>query len=54
MVIFYPRSYTIVVRNGSKYILKEVHKDYEVAMERLEKLETVYGSKYTVDFQSNY
>jgi hypothetical protein len=50
--------YTIVVHkgkaSGNLIIHKEEHKDYEVAMERLRKLEVSYGSKYFVDFRASY
>jgi len=50
--------YTIVVHkgkaSGNLIIHKEEHKDYEVAMERLHKLEVSYGSQYWVDFKASY
>lgn len=49
-----PKSYTIIVRQGAKHILKEVHKDYEVAMARLEKIESIYADRYWIDFRTNY
>jgi|LauGreDrversion4_2_1035121.scaffolds.fasta_scaffold187436_3 hypothetical protein len=49
-----PKSYTIIVRQGKKHLLKEELKDYEVAMERLDELERVYGNKYFIDFRTNF
>jgi hypothetical protein len=49
---------TIVVHKGKAggnlIIHKEEHKDYEVAMERLRKLEMSYGSKYWIDVRTSY
>ena len=51
-------SYTIVVHKGKAggnlIIHKEEHKDYEVAMERIEKLERSYGGRYYVEFTISY
>ena len=47
--------YTIVVHKGKAggnlIIHKEEHKDYEVAIARLEKLERSYGGRYHVEFK---
>jgi hypothetical protein len=49
-----PESYTIIVRDGKRHVLKEVHKDYEVAMARLEKIESIYADRYWIDFRTNF
>jgi hypothetical protein len=49
-----PKSYTIIVRQGKKHLLKEEFKDYEVAMARLDEVEHVYRDRYWIDFRTNY
>lgn len=49
-----PKSYTIIVRQGKKHILKEEFNDYELALTRFEEIETVYGSRYWIDFRTHY
>ena len=50
--------YTIIVRKGKAggnlIIMKEEHKDYEVAMARLDEVERNYGSRYWIDFRTHY
>jgi hypothetical protein len=49
-----PKSYTIIVRQGKKHLIKEELKDYDAAMARLDELEALYQNQYWVDFRTNY
>ena len=49
-----PKSYTIIVREGTKHMFKATYKSYDLAMERLSHLEFTYGDRYWIDFRSNY
>jgi|Laugresu1bdmlbsd_1035121.scaffolds.fasta_scaffold392046_1 hypothetical protein len=58
MYTLIPKSYTIIVHkgkaSGNLIIAKEEHKDYEVAMARLDTLEAKYYNRYIVEFLTNY
>lgn len=49
-----PKSYTIIVRQGKKHLIKEEFKDYDAAMSRLDEIEALYQDRYWIDFRTNY